>query len=178
MSNLRLSYLQKVGGCLYRPSPPHPKKWGGGGGYIPPSPRDLRQCRPLTFRGRAASAPSFRTAEFGYRLCTHNSEWIISKNRKYLGRRLRFKKVYIFVQQDFWFKADMIRDINVLINYFPHRLYTQNSETNIWITNDSLEKRLLYPFERKFIQIYFLYSRTNCQIRFFTNIFIWMITNT
>ena len=39
MSNLRLSYLQKVWGggeYLYRPSP-HPKKWGGGG-YIPPSP--------------------------------------------------------------------------------------------------------------------------------------------
>ena len=33
------SYLQKVGGCLYRPSP-HPKKWGGGGGggIHPPSP--------------------------------------------------------------------------------------------------------------------------------------------
>ena len=35
MSNLRLSYLQKVGGggCLYRPSP-HPKKWG----MYPPHP--------------------------------------------------------------------------------------------------------------------------------------------
>ena len=35
MSNLRLSYLQKVGGggYLYRPSP-HPKKWG----IYPPSP--------------------------------------------------------------------------------------------------------------------------------------------
>ena len=29
MSNLRLSYLQKVGGYLYRPSP-HPKRGGGG----------------------------------------------------------------------------------------------------------------------------------------------------
>ena len=44
MSNLRLSYLQKVGGggYLYRPSP-HPKKWGDTS-PPPPSPRDLRQC--------------------------------------------------------------------------------------------------------------------------------------
>ena len=38
MSNLRLSYLQKVGGCLYRPFPT--QKSGGGGIYppIPPPP--------------------------------------------------------------------------------------------------------------------------------------------
>ena len=50
MSNLRLSYLQKVGGrgYLYRPSPP-PKKVGG---YIPPIPP-----------GIYASAPYRRTKE-------------------------------------------------------------------------------------------------------------------
>ena len=44
MSNLRLSYLQKVGGggmFVQAIPPPHPKKWGEGrgihgGGYIPP----------------------------------------------------------------------------------------------------------------------------------------------
>ena len=48
MSNLRLSYLQKVGGgggYLYRPSPP-PKKVGG---CIPHPPLDLRQCIESSF---------------------------------------------------------------------------------------------------------------------------------
>ena len=39
MSTLRLSYLQKVGGYLYRPPPPPTQKsGGGGGGYIPHPP--------------------------------------------------------------------------------------------------------------------------------------------
>ena len=42
MSNLRLTFLQKVGGGdICTGHPPHPKKWGGGI-YIPPSPRDLQ----------------------------------------------------------------------------------------------------------------------------------------
>ena len=42
MSNLRLSYLQKVWGGIFVQAIPPPKKVGG---YIPPSPRDLRHYR-------------------------------------------------------------------------------------------------------------------------------------
>ena len=41
MSNLRLSYLQKVGGMFVQAIPP-PKKVGGI--HPPHPPRDLRQC--------------------------------------------------------------------------------------------------------------------------------------
>ena len=42
LANLRLSYLQKVGGGGYLYRPP-PTQNSGGGGIHPPSPRDLRQ---------------------------------------------------------------------------------------------------------------------------------------
>ena len=46
MSNLRLSYLQKVAGrYLYRPSP-HPKKWGGGGCIPHPPPPGFTPVPP------------------------------------------------------------------------------------------------------------------------------------
>ena len=44
MANLKLSYLQKVGGMFVQAIPPTQKKWGGGGYIPPPPPRDLRQC--------------------------------------------------------------------------------------------------------------------------------------
>ena len=43
MSNLRLYYLQKVGGGIFVQAIPPTQKSGGGGGTSP-TPRDLRQC--------------------------------------------------------------------------------------------------------------------------------------
>ena len=44
MSNLRLSYLQKVGGGMFvQAIPPTQSRVGGGEHTVPPSPRDLRQ---------------------------------------------------------------------------------------------------------------------------------------
>ena len=54
--NLRLSYLQKSGGCLYRPSP-HPKKWGDASPH-PPPPRIYASGYGHGFSGPENLAPT------------------------------------------------------------------------------------------------------------------------